>query len=203
MTGHDAQGENTASIVGAKVVFRQMDEAVVRETTSGPGGYYELTDLPPGDYQFSVIADGYLNSGAGRTLTVRASEGEHVLHLVLTKGSAAIDGQPSEDLAQAATVPSGDSPTVGDAQQPNVHGRVFGQDPDGQPLGPVREATIEFFDRDNVLSASARTDANGYYCCRSIPPGDYSYRLVAESFLEQNEGRGVQLRVDSGRTFWI
>lgn len=81
------------------------------------------------------------------------------------------------------------------ADETSVHGRVMGQTAEAEHLGPISGATVEF-QRDGKSVAKVTTDKDGYYQIRPLQPGQYEYHLVANSFKEEKEGRGFQLKAE-------
>lgn len=81
------------------------------------------------------------------------------------------------------------------ADETSVHGRVMGQTVEAEHLGPISGAKVEF-KRDGKPVATVSTDKDGYYQIRPLQPGQYEYHLVADSFKEEKEGRGFQLKAE-------
>lgn len=81
------------------------------------------------------------------------------------------------------------------ADETSVHGRVMGQTAEAEHLGPISGATVEF-QQDGKAIATATTDKDGYYQIRPLQPGQYEYHLIADSFKEEKEGRGFQLKAE-------
>ena len=83
------------------------------------------------------------------------------------------------------------------AAGPGVHGRVLGHDEQGQMLGIVPGAEIEFRNGAHAKVASAVADENGYYRI-DLPPGEYFYRIQAGGYRTEEAGRGMRLSNSQG-----
>jgi hypothetical protein len=81
------------------------------------------------------------------------------------------------------------------ADETSIHGRVMGQTAEAEHLGPISGATVEFQQGGKAV-ATVTTDKDGYYQIRPLQPGQYEYHLVADSFKEEKEGRGFQLKAE-------
>ncbi|MGE0607386.1 MAG: carboxypeptidase regulatory-like domain-containing protein [Pirellulales bacterium] len=86
--------------------------------------------------------------------------------------------------------------THAQAAEASVHGRISGQTAEGEHLGPVAGATVEFLDDQGKSVGQTTTDEAGYYQIRPLRPGQYEYHLAAEGFRTEDAGRGFQLATE-------
>lgn len=82
------------------------------------------------------------------------------------------------------------------AEDTSVHGRVMGQTEEGEHLGPVPGAKVEFLGRGGASLGSAVADGGGYYRIAGLAESRYVYRITAAGFHEENEHRGVEVSAD-------
>jgi hypothetical protein len=90
-----------------------------------------------------------------------------------------------------------------------VHGRVLALEDSGDLLGVVPSASIEFYvpadpavaEGAGQVVARTTSDRTGYYKA-DLPRGDYLYRLSAEGYRKEDEGRGIQLQLGEGRAVY-
>lgn len=150
--GQDSKGENPHLVPNAKVEFVRSDGTVIASVTSDDNGFYAAENVPAGEFEFHVTADGYRENGNGQTLTLAASTGNHVQDFFLTQG----EDQPD--------------PMMGTLRGKVVHMI------DGEPQ-PLHGATIGLQGEDGKARGTY-TNANGEYEVR-VPPG--SWRLSANS----------------------
>lgn len=83
------------------------------------------------------------------------------------------------------------------AAGPGLHGRVFALDEAGHYAGVVEGASIEFKDQGGNVAAEATSAANGYYRV-DLAPGRYTYKVEAEGYQTEDEGRGLVLDHSEG-----
>lgn len=83
------------------------------------------------------------------------------------------------------------------AAEGGVHGRVYGQTKSGENLGPVAGAQIVLKSDSGSSSASARTNASGYYQIPTLAAGAYRYSIRATGYREENEQRGFIVPPDT------
>jgi hypothetical protein len=83
------------------------------------------------------------------------------------------------------------------AQAAGIHGRILGLDEQGHFFEVVAGAQIEFLDQTGNQVAQTTSGANGYYRV-NLSPGVYRYRLQAEGYKAEDEGRGIALQRTSG-----
>jgi len=82
------------------------------------------------------------------------------------------------------------------AEETSVHGRVMGQTAEGEHLGPVPGAKVEFLNkRGNALGATVTDDA-GYYRIAGLAAPEYAYRITASGFLDEDARRGLEVSAE-------
>ncbi len=79
------------------------------------------------------------------------------------------------------------------ADDTSVHGRVMGQTIEGDHLGPVAGATVEFRSAGGAIAGSTVADDAGYYRIEGLAPSQYVYRIAAAGFREENAHRGLEV----------
>lgn len=84
-----------------------------------------------------------------------------------------------------------------EAAGPGLHGRVLALDESGHYAGVVEGAQIEFKDEGGTVVAETTSAANGHYRV-DLAPGVYTYKVEAEGYQIEDEGRGLELRHTSG-----
>ena len=80
---------------------------------------------------------------------------------------------------------------------PGVHGRVFALDENGQTTGAVSGAKIEFRSAGGTAQTPVTSGPNGYYRV-DLPPGQYTYKVTAAGFRDEDQGRGIVLQLSDG-----
>lgn len=83
------------------------------------------------------------------------------------------------------------------AAGPGLHGRVLGLDDEGQYVGIVPGATIEFRGQSGTAAAETTSGENGYYRV-DLAPGVYTYRISAEGYRTDDVGRGLEIQQSEG-----
>ncbi len=182
VTGQDSAGEHLGPVAGASVEFLGAGGAAAGSATSDANGYFRVEGLAPGDFTYRIAAEGYEVEDKGRGFSMPEGDEACVLDFILT-------GAP-----EAPEMPG--APAAGSA--PGVHGRVTGQDDRGEHLGPLAGTLVEFLDGSGAVAASMETNEHGYYRFDALAAGNYRYRLTAEGFRKEDEGRGFELRADAG-----
>jgi hypothetical protein len=82
------------------------------------------------------------------------------------------------------------------AEETAVHGRVMGQTEEGEHLGPVPGAKVEFLGRGGASLASAIADDAGYYRIAGLAAPQYAYRITASGFLDESAQRRLEVSVE-------
>jgi hypothetical protein len=74
-----------------------------------------------------------------------------------------------------------------------IHGRVFALDESGRHIGMAGGATLEFRGVGSAVAGAATADADGYYRVQ-LAPGQYTFKITAPGFKDEDEGRGFALQ---------
>jgi hypothetical protein len=82
------------------------------------------------------------------------------------------------------------------AEETSVHGRVMGQTAEGEHLGPVPGAKVEFLAPDGSPFASAVADDAGYYRVAGLATPAHDYRITADGYRDEDARRGVEVSID-------
>lgn len=83
------------------------------------------------------------------------------------------------------------------AAGPGLHGRVLGLDEEGAYVGVVAGATIEFKGQGGDSAAQTTSGDNGYYRV-DLPAGVYTYKITADGYRTEDEGRGLEIQQSEG-----
>ncbi len=83
------------------------------------------------------------------------------------------------------------------AAEPGVHGRVNGFTEDGKYEGVVAGALIEIKSQGGATVAKTNSGKTGYYRL-TLPPGNYYFKVTADGYKEEDEGRGFALQLSEG-----
>lgn len=82
------------------------------------------------------------------------------------------------------------------ADATSVHGRVMGQTEDGEHLGPVPGAKVEFLNSRGASAASAVADEAGYYRIAEMAAPVYAYRITASGYRTEDAQREVEVSAE-------
>lgn len=82
--GLDAEGGMVGPLPGAKIELLSVSNVVATATADSPGGYYEIKNLAPKDYQYRVSADGYQTEDAQRGFSPPKDSLEYVHDFLLS-----------------------------------------------------------------------------------------------------------------------
>ncbi len=160
--GQTEKGENLGPISGAKVelLASQGGRVVATATASSPGGYYEIKNLPSGDYAYRVTAAGFAPEDAGRGFTVPKGTLEYVHDFLLSKTP------PKRDKCELAVLVvkriSSGSDRANDARLPVANARLVLQ-PAGNLPTPLNQPFV--------------TDAKGEYTAKDLAEGSYTVAI--------------------------
>ncbi|MEL6656096.1 MAG: SdrD B-like domain-containing protein [Bacteroidota bacterium] len=169
----DADGIQDAGepgIEGVTVMLLDGDGNMLDQTTTDANGFYEFTDLVPGDYIVKFTAPGGFDPSP-------ANQG----------GDDAEDSDADETTGETGviTLESGENDDTNDAgfYEPASLGDFVWEDLDGDgeqdPNEPgVEDVTVNLKDETGTVIASTTTDANGFYEFTDLVPGEYSVQFV-------------------------
>lgn len=195
LDGDGVQDPGEAGLTGVTVILREAGsdgvlgtaDDVIRMTTTGADGMYLFEGLPAGSYRVDVD-DSTLPPGLGLTTAndprdITLGLGEAVRDVDFGyAGNGSISGTIFDDADADGTQ------DAGEGGLPGVMVSLIDPGPDGM-----------FGTADDVVIATATTDANGNYTFPGLPPGNYRVDVV-ESTLPPgvmlttgNEPAGVTL----------
>ncbi|MGV3661008.1 MAG: carboxypeptidase regulatory-like domain-containing protein [Prosthecobacter sp.] len=174
--GQDEKGDNLGPLAGARIELKSETGAAVATATTNTYGYYQIATLKPGAYRYKVEAAGFKVEDEQRGFAMPQDTREFVHDFLLSKEPK--PGEPGPAQTQVI--------------QPAVHGRVYGQNEKGEPIGPIPGAKIELLSgKGGTVVATATANSPGaYYEINNLPPADYAYRVSAAGFATEDAGRG-------------
>ena len=82
--GLTAEGEMLGPLPGARIELLTGAQVVATATADSPGGYYEIKNLAPKDYQYRVAAEGYQTEDSQRGFSPPKDSLEYVHDFLLT-----------------------------------------------------------------------------------------------------------------------
>lgn len=175
--GQDDKGENWGPLANARIELKSESGGAPATVTTNTYGYYQLATLKPGAYRYKVVAAGFKTEDEQRGFVLPQDSREFVHDFLLSR--EAKPGTPSPAQTQVI--------------QPAVHGRVYGQDEKGEPLGPIPGAKIELLKGGKggqVVATATANSPGAYYEIKNLPPANYAYRVTAAGYATEDAGRG-------------
>lgn len=174
--GQNEKGDNLGPLAGARIELKGDAGGAVVTATTNQFGYYQIATLKPGAYRYKVEATGFRLEDEQRGFAMPQDTREFVHDFLLSKEQN----------------PGAPGPAQTQVIQPAVHGRVYGQNEKGEPIGPIPGAKIELLSgKSGSLVATATANSPGaYYEIKNLPPADYAYRVSAAGFATEDAGRG-------------
>ena len=180
----DASG---AVVPGATVIVTSTATGVSRKATADAGGYYVLTELPPGVYDFKVISTGFatLESRGVPLLVNQAATVDFTLRPGSVRQEIVVTGQaPVANLTNATVGTVIDSQEV--AQLP-LNGRQFSQlivlTPGVAPQGTVHHGVFCFRSELGAVSPAvngAHAEFNNF-TIDGVQNNEYFFNFLAVS----------------------
>ncbi len=173
LAGHVWRGNDgdKSPLAGATVAVRQESGGPAFLAESGADGGYRIS-LPAGRWQVSA----------------RHGDAAPVLHDV----PVVLEAGEKETVDFTFDAPAAEAAGVDEAPA-GVHGMVTSQDEEGEHLGVLAGARVEFLKADGRPAGAAETDEFGYYRIENLEPGRFTYRLSAEDHQTDDSGRGVEI----------
>lgn len=98
-------GPSGTALPGAKVSLKNLSTGETVETQTDASGAYQLPNLVPGEYEISVVAEGFQPNSAKITVTADAPQ-QKDLSLEQSQGQPATQGQPPSAPSPNKTEPS-------------------------------------------------------------------------------------------------
>ncbi len=174
--GQDEKGDNLGPLAGAKIELKSETGGAVVTATTNTYGYYQIATLKPGAYRYKVEASGFKVEDEQRGFAMPQDTREFVHDFLLSK-------EPK---------PGAPGPAQTHVIQPAVHGRVYGQNEKGEPIGPIPGAKIELLSGPGgkVVATATANSPGAYYEIKNLPSADYAYRVSAAGYASEDAGRG-------------
>lgn len=162
--GQSEKGENLGPVPGAQIelMSRQGGTVVATATASSPSGYYEIKDLPPGDYAYRVSASGFTTEDARRGFTVPQVTLEYVHDFLLSRPPP--KRYQCDVPILVVKVLSDGKNTANDARVPVPGARIVLQ-PSAGNATPLDQPFV--------------TDAKGGHRAKDLPEGAYTVAIDA------------------------
>ena len=193
-TDENANGQQDPEDEGIEDVTVNLlvDGAVVATTTTDENGFYEFTDLTPGEeYVVEFVApDGFETTPSDQGDDATDSDADETTGqsdvVVLTSG----ENNPTIDAGYYETASLGDFVFL-DEDADGI------QDPGEEGVEGV---TVNLKDEDGNVIATTETDENGAYLFDGLVPGEYSVQFVlpaGNEFSPLNEGGDEALDSDA------
>ncbi|MBP0492577.1 SdrD B-like domain-containing protein [Pararoseomonas indoligenes] len=197
--GDGVQGTGETGASGQTVQLLNTAGAVVATTTTGSGGAYSFTGLPPGTYQVQFAAP------AGAVFTAQDQGGNDAVDS---------DVAPTTGRTAPITLASGQAATnvsAGSYTTVSLGGVVFA-DANGDGVQGTGEAgvagqTVQLLNSAGAVVATTTTSATGAYSFTGVAPGTYQVGFVTAGgtvFTAQDQGNNDAVDSDAnpatGRT---
>jgi hypothetical protein len=176
-----------------EVTVRLLDCAgnVIATTSTDENGYYQFTDLTPGNYNIQVVAPG------GYVFT-KQDQG--------VNDAVDSDADPATGMMACTTLDAGENDMTWDAglYRPATIGNLVWIDRNGNGIQDPHEVGVSFgvlvhlVDCEGNILASTISDENGHYLFSGLAPGDYNIQVVAPPyFLFTLQDQGANDAADS------
>ena len=179
-----AEGEQTYP---AKVRPMNADELGSLGLSSQSSGLFEwynaeaVNPLPLGRYIVTAQLEGY---GSGK------SDVKEVSKTQSTTFDVALRPLKAQEEINTTT-----GEIVMKKNPPGVRGWVMGQTEEGEHIGVIANAKVEFL-KGGAVVASTQSSAEGYYSIEALAADDYTYRVTAVDYAPEDAGRGFSLPDD-------
>jgi len=193
------QDPDEEGVPAVTVNLLRPDGTVVNSTVTDPSGFYQFTDIVPGDYIVEFV------SPDGMVLSPVDQGGDD---------QADSDADPNSGQTPLITLTSGTNDPTWDAglYQTGSIGNFVWNDVDGNGIqdggeGGVPGVVVELFDADGTLLQTTTTDDAGGYLFDNLPPGDYYLevtkpddRVFTSYDSGDDDGRDSDVNPTSNRT---
>lgn len=178
-----ARGESGAAMPGVRLSIRDVATGEVRSVSTDTGGLYSIPALPPGSYEMTVSASGFVTQvWTGISVTVGS---ERVLNIVMRPGDPNVvvrTAVPAAPLSQSSSCCGGNA-NASAVQNTPLNGRDWAQ------LATL-QAGVTGVQTGNVTGGGGNTD-RGFGAPVSISgarPDQNSYRLDGISINDYSNG---------------
>jgi protocatechuate 3,4-dioxygenase beta subunit len=190
------QDDGEPGITGVLVnLYNCSDDSLIATTTTNENGYYNFTNLAPGEYYVNFITPPEFefishDQGADDTLDSDANNiTGNTSCITLTSG----ENNDTIDAGLYEIELPEDKAAIGDRLWEDLNGNGI---QDGGELG-IQGLTVELYNcSDDILVSSTTTDANGYYNF-TVEPGEYYVKFSSDGYEFTLQDQGADDTADS------